>query len=110
MLTTPDNLLFLHLLDDDSQNELLHHPSRDGGQTDWPVVPRALLLALLEDWSDTGLPPVLGHLSCPPGPFKDHGEGLSNDIRQLPQHSWVHSIGAYNLRKTERNEIFFHAI
>ena len=39
MLTTPDNLLFLHLLDDDLQNELLHHFSWDGGKADWPVVP-----------------------------------------------------------------------
>jgi len=29
MLTTPDNLLFLHLLRDDSQNKLFHHLSRD---------------------------------------------------------------------------------
>jgi len=27
MLSTPDNLLFLHLLRDDLQNELLHHLS-----------------------------------------------------------------------------------
>ena len=39
MLTTPDNLLFLHLLRDDMQNELLRHLSRDGGEADWPVVP-----------------------------------------------------------------------
>jgi len=25
MLTTPDNLVFLHLLSDDIQNELFHH-------------------------------------------------------------------------------------
>ena len=29
MLTTPDNLLFLHLLDDDLQDKLLHHLSWD---------------------------------------------------------------------------------
>jgi len=54
-----------------------------------------ILLALFEDWSDTGFSSVLGHHSCPPGPFKDDGEWLSNDIRQLPQHSWVHSIRAH---------------
>ena len=53
MLTTPDNLLFLHLLDDGLQNELLHHLSRDGGEADRPVVPWVLLLGLFEDWSDT---------------------------------------------------------
>ena len=31
MLTTPDNLFFLHLFRDDIQNELFHHLSRDGG-------------------------------------------------------------------------------
>ena len=89
MLTTPDNLLFLHLLDDDLQDKLLHHLSRDGAEADRPVVPWVLLLALFEDWSDIALSPVLGHLSCPPGPLKDDGERLSNDIRQLSQHSWV---------------------
>jgi len=93
MLTT-DNLLFFHLFDDDLQNELLHHLSWDGGEADRPVVPWILLLALFEDWSDTDFPSVLRHLSCPPGSFKDDGEWLSNDIRQLPRHSWVHSIGA----------------
>jgi len=62
MLTTPDNLLFLHLLDDDLQDKLLHHFSWDGGEADWPVVPWVLLLALFEDWSDIGLSPVLRHL------------------------------------------------
>ena len=95
MLTTPDDLLFLHLLNDNLQNELLYHLSRDGGEAEWPVVPWVLLLALFEDWSDTGFSVVPGHLSCPPGPFKDDGEWLSNNIRQLPQHSWVHSIGAH---------------
>ena len=43
MLTTPDNLLFLHLLHDDLQDKLLHRLSRDGGEADRPVVPRVLL-------------------------------------------------------------------
>jgi len=88
MLTAPDNLLFLHLLNDDLQNALqLCRLFQDGGDADQPVVPWVLLLALFEDWNDTGFPPVLGHLSCPgevscpgpPGPFKDNGEWLSND-------------------------------
>ena len=95
VLATPDKLLFLHLLVDDLQDNLLHQLSRDGGEAEWPVVSWVLLLALFEDWSDTGLSPVLGHLSCPAGPLKDDGEWLSNDIRQLPQHSWVHSMRAH---------------
>ena len=95
ILTTPDYLLFFHLLDDDFQNELLHHLSQNWGKADWPVVPWVLLLALSEVWSDIGLSPVLRHLSCPPGHFKDDGEWLSKDICQVPQHSWVHSIGAH---------------
>jgi len=71
MLTTPDNLLFFHLLDDDLQDKLLHHLSRDGGEADRPLVPWVFFFALFEDWSDIGLSPVLGHLSCPPGPLKD---------------------------------------
>jgi len=51
MLTTPDNLLFLHLLDDGLQDKLLHHLSRDGGEADQPVVPWVLLLSLFADWS-----------------------------------------------------------
>ena len=38
MLTTHDNLLFFHLLDDGLQDKLLHHLSRDGGEADRPVV------------------------------------------------------------------------
>jgi len=38
MLTTPDHLLFLHLLRDDIQNELFHHLSRGGGEADQPVL------------------------------------------------------------------------
>ena len=95
MLTTPDSLLFLHLLDDEIQDELLHHISRDRSEADRPVVPWVLLLALFEDWSDIGFSLVLGHLSCPRRSFKEDGEWLSNDIRQLPQHSWVHSFGAH---------------
>jgi len=63
MLTTPDNLLVLHLLRDDICNELFHHLSRDGGEADQPVVPWVLLLALFEDWSDNGSPQVLLLLS-----------------------------------------------
>jgi len=61
MLATPDNFLFLHSLNDDIYIELLHHLSRDGGEVDQPVVPWVLLLALFEDWSDFGFPPVLRH-------------------------------------------------
>jgi len=38
MLTTPDNLLYLHLLKGNIQNELFHHICREG-EADWPVVP-----------------------------------------------------------------------
>jgi len=87
--TTPDNLFFLHLIDDDLQNKQLHHLSRDGGEADWPVVPWVLLLALFEDWSDTGFSPVLQDFS------KMIERGSANDICQLPQYSWGHSMGAY---------------
>ena len=94
MLTTLDNLLFLHLSQNDIQNELLHLLSQDGGEADQPAVPWVLLLAFIEGWSDIGFAPVLGHFSCSPRPFKDGREWL-NDIHQLPQHSCVHSVGAH---------------
>ena len=53
MLTTPDNLLFLLFLNDNIQNELFHHLSRDGGEAGWHVVSWVLLLAHFEDWSDS---------------------------------------------------------
>ena len=59
MLTTPDNLLFLHLIDDGLQDKLLHHLSWDGGEADWPVVPWVLLLALFE--ASIFFVPVLQH-------------------------------------------------
>ena len=43
ILTTPDNLLFLHLLNDDLQNELFYHLFRDGGEAEQPVVSWVLL-------------------------------------------------------------------
>ena len=92
MRDQPDNLLFLHLLRDGIQNELFHHLSRDGGEAGGPVVSWVLLLVIFKDWRNTDFPPVLRYFSCPPGPFKDDGEWLSNDICQLPQHSWVHLI------------------
>jgi len=58
MLTTPDNLIFLHLLRDDLQKEVFHPLSRDGGES---MVSWVLLLALFEDWSDIGVLPVLRH-------------------------------------------------
>jgi len=60
-----------------------------------PVAPWVFLLALSEDWSDTGFPPVLRQFSCHPGPLKDDGEWLSNDIGQLLQQSRVHPLGAH---------------
>ena len=74
MLTTADNLLFFHLLDDGLQDKLLHHLSRDDGEADRPVVPWVLLLALFEDWSVIDFSSVLRELSCPAGPFKDDGD------------------------------------
>jgi len=97
MLTTPDKQVQEEKVNDDIQNELLHHLSQDGGEADQPVVP----WILSEDRSDTGFPPVLGHFSCPWAPllssrtFLRWCGGLSNDICQLPQHSWVHSIMAH---------------
>jgi len=81
MPIAPDNLLFLHLLRDDIQNELFHHLSQDGGEADRPVVPWVLPLALFEDWSDNGFPSVLRHF-CSPRPFKDDGEMIA--VHALP--------------------------
>jgi len=85
MLTTPDSLLFLHLLRDDIQKELLYHLSSDGGEADQPVVLWVFLLALFEDWSEIDFSSVLRNFSCSPVPFKYGGERLSNDISLLPQ-------------------------
>ncbi len=65
MLTTSDNLLVSQLLEDDIQSKLLHHLSRDKGETDWPVVSQLILLALREGWSDIGFLPVLKHFCFP---------------------------------------------
>ena len=54
MLTTPDNLLLFQLLVEGIQDKLFHYLSRDGGESDWPVVSQILLLTLFEDLSDTG--------------------------------------------------------
>jgi len=83
------------LLRDCIQSELFCHLSRDEGEADPPVVPWVLLLALFEDWSDMGFPPVLRHFSCSSGPLKEDGEWLSNDIHHLPQHFRVHPVGAH---------------
>jgi len=53
MLTTPDKLFSLHLLNDDIQNELFHHLSRDVGEADQPVTPSVFLLVVFEDWNDS---------------------------------------------------------
>lgn len=77
---------------DDLQNGLFHHLSRDGGQADLLVVSQVFLLALFKDGSDTGLPPVIRHLSHSPWFFKGGGEQQSNNTHQLPQNSWGHPI------------------
>ena len=63
MLTPPNILLLFQLLGDGIHNRLFHHLPRDRGETDWPGVSHILLLALSEDWTDIGYPPVFGHLS-----------------------------------------------
>lgn len=68
---------------------------RDRGKADQPIVPRILLPILLEDRSDLCFPPVFEHFSQLPWLIKDYWEWLWNDIYQLPQHSWVHSIRAH---------------
>jgi len=65
-MTTPNNDLFFHLLGDDIQNKLFHHFTRDRGEAGRPVVFQVLLLALCEDWSDTGFPLVLKHFPFSP--------------------------------------------
>lgn len=63
------------------QDELLHHLSRDGGESDEPIVLWVLFLAFSEV-----TPAFLRHLCCSPWPFKDYGEWLSSNICQLPLH------------------------
>lgn len=46
MSTTPNNLLVVHVLRDDTQQELFHYHSWDGGEADWSVVPCVLLAFL----------------------------------------------------------------
>ncbi|XP_035424748.2 tubulin polymerization-promoting protein isoform X5 [Cygnus atratus] len=58
-----------------------HKVKRDRGETEWPVVSRILLLALLEDWSDIGYPRAFKNLSCSPRPFKDDREQFGNHLR-----------------------------
>lgn len=48
MLTTPDKLLFFHLLDDDICNKLFHNLPRIGGEADWPAVSWVILLSFLK--------------------------------------------------------------
>ena len=50
MVTTPDNLLFLHLLDDGLEDKLLHHLSKDGGEADQPLVPWVIIPSIFILW------------------------------------------------------------
>ena len=77
MLTTLDNLPFFLLHGDNIQNKLFHHIPRNGGEAEWPVV-SPVLLALFEDWSDTGYSPELGHICCSPRPSKDNRKWLKS--------------------------------
>ena len=110
MLTIPDNLIFLHMLGDDIQNESFHHLSRDGGEADRSIITQVLLLALFEDWSDICFPPVLRHLSRFPRLGKDDGERSSNDLSQLPQHPpgptdlWMSRLPNWSLTQFPSNE------
>lgn len=65
MLTTPGNLLFLHMRADDIQDELFRNLSRDAAEPDWPVGPWVLLRALFEDWSDLAFPQASGTSPVP---------------------------------------------
>jgi len=56
MFTTPDSHLLFHLHRGDLQKKLFHRPPREGVEVEWPVVFWLLLLAFLEDWSNTSLP------------------------------------------------------
>lgn len=47
-MTTPNDLLFFYMLGTELQNDLFHHLSRDGGETDWHVVSQALLFLFLK--------------------------------------------------------------
>ncbi|KAJ7425810.1 hypothetical protein WISP_20201 [Willisornis vidua] len=75
---------------DDIQDELVHYLSMDKGEANWPVVSWVFLFTLFEDWSDIGFAPV----STSPV-LRGDGDWFSNNICQLPQHSWVHPIGVH---------------
>jgi len=60
MLTIPDDLLLFQLLGDSIYDKLFHHFSKDGGETDWPIVSQTFLLDLFEDQSYIDYPPSSG--------------------------------------------------
>ena len=108
MLTPPHILLLFHLLGDGIHNRLFHHLPRDRGDTDSPGVSHILLLALSEDRSDIGYPPVLGHLSCSPRPVEDDRERFSSHLCQLPQHTWMHPIWTHGCVHTDPTQTLPH--
>ena len=78
-----------------AKDKFFHHLSRDGGEDDWSIVTRVLLLALSEDWDDLCFPQVLRHLSRFTQLTKDDREWSSNDFCQLPQNLQVHPLGSH---------------
>lgn len=75
MLTIPSHLLVLNVFWNVFQQYLLYYLPTDWGEFDWPVVPRTLLLVLLEDRSDICLFPMLKNI-----PTSEHFKDRS-DIR-----------------------------
>lgn len=65
MLTTPNHLLVLNMVENGFQEDLLCHFPRDQGEADMPVVFQMLLLPYLESRGDIHLPQTLQ-------PFKDN--------------------------------------
>lgn len=95
MLTTHNNLLPFHLLGGGTQNKLFHHIPRDRDEADYRVVSWLLLTAVSEDWSNISSLPALRYHFHSLQPFKDDREQLGNHFWQLPQHFWMHPIGAH---------------
>ncbi|KAK4816773.1 hypothetical protein QYF61_022771 [Mycteria americana] len=66
MLTGPDHLVVLYVPHDGTQDDLLRSLPQHRGQTDRPIVPWILLLALLVDGRHICEPPINGDLpNCP---------------------------------------------
>lgn len=75
-------------------DQLFHHPSRDWGKANWPVISQILLLDILEHRSDICSVPVFRNPSGSPRPFRDkqewHQTSSSALIDACHQAPWIY--------------------